>query len=65
MSPDFCESLRRLLSLAAVVPFTLPLTPAAPSGVAPNECWDAGGGLFELIDGDGEEWEDLVPFVLV
>lgn len=47
------------------MPFAFPLIPVAPSGVAAEGCFEAGGGLLELMDGDGEELEDLVPFTLV
>lgn len=43
----------------------MPLMPFAPPEFAFGGCLKAGGGLLELSDGEGDDWEDLVPFTFV
>ena len=54
-SPGFCGSLLRLLKRDAI-PLILPLTPLARGAGGGCLNPEPEGGLFVLMDGEGEDW---------
>lgn len=62
LSPGLCESLRRLL-LRDPAPIVVPLVPFVTAVI--GGCLKPGGGLLELSDGEGEDWEDFAPLTEV
>ena len=57
--PVLTSLLRVLLRGPALL--RLPLAPLTI--VVPGGCFDPDGARVELIEGEGEDWEDLAPFM--
>lgn len=61
-SPGFCGSLLRLLKRDAT-PLTFPLTPLAIGAGGGCLKLEPEGGLFVLMEGEGEDWWEWTPLV--
>lgn len=49
--------------LRGTVPTVVPFAPFVKAAL--GGCLKLDGGLFELSDGEGEDWEDFAPFIEV